>query len=383
MEERKAEHIGQLVKARTLSLQRTTSALAQRGLEEIARLETDPEVLRLVRILRGSGSWKERSDAWERIRKLGPGVKGWMDALKELIYAQDGWSRIFAAESLAINGCCSEDAVPVLVAMLQCSLEEGNNFWARVACGAIGKYKSLSSSLVEQATPVLLSALDSKDYNVIGYAAQTLSGFGSYAVRAIPKIVALANAQEAWLKETLCSSLKRFHPSIGDPIDALLFAITSHDSEVRGEAVCEIAKLGTEAEKAIPHLLLLANDQSSDVRRFLGFSIGKIGIRNDSINSVLRDLRQDEDHSVRLAGAYAALKLQGSEYQSSLSIIIEALNVPDQFVRFLAAWALGEVGAVDAQSCLSVLRRALPSEEKEDVRKNIEQSIKNLSNANI
>jgi len=150
-----------------------------KGVEEITRLETDPEVLRLVRILRDSGSWEERSDAWLQIRKLGPGVKGWLDALKELIYAQDGWSRIFAAEALAINECCPEHAVPVLVALLECSLEDGRNDWARVACGAIGKYKSLSSLLAEQATPALLSALDSKDSNVAGYAEQTLSGFDS------------------------------------------------------------------------------------------------------------------------------------------------------------------------------------------------------------
>ena len=49
-----------------------------KGVEEIAQLETDPEVLRLVRILRDSESWEERSDAWLQIRKLGPGVKGWL-----------------------------------------------------------------------------------------------------------------------------------------------------------------------------------------------------------------------------------------------------------------------------------------------------------------
>ncbi|NIO36823.1 hypothetical protein GTO27_03870, partial [Candidatus Bathyarchaeota archaeon] len=140
MVESDIDKIGQVVKAKTMSLQRASSALALRGLAEIAKLDTDPLVSRLIGIIRESESWQERSDAWEKIRKLGPQHGGWERSLKNLIYSSDGWGRIFASESLSWHRCAPEDATPVLIATLEAALENNRNDWARVGCGAIGKY---------------------------------------------------------------------------------------------------------------------------------------------------------------------------------------------------------------------------------------------------
>lgn len=195
-ENQHTDNIGQLIKAKTSSLQRPYSSLAQRGLQELIRLRADPEVGRLVSVVRDSSSWDARCAAWQQLRKMGPERKGWGDAMKDLIYSSDGWGRIFAAESLACHSSSPDDAIPVLVATLSVSIENHSYDWARVACGAIGKYRNLKPSLKEIAIPALMLALECQDYNVSGYAAETLSSFGKDAVGAIPKIVAVANSKE-------------------------------------------------------------------------------------------------------------------------------------------------------------------------------------------
>lgn len=57
------DHIGAIVKARTLALQKTSSNLARRAIQDIELLTTDPHVSQLIRQMGSSSDWKERENA--------------------------------------------------------------------------------------------------------------------------------------------------------------------------------------------------------------------------------------------------------------------------------------------------------------------------------
>jgi len=118
------EHIGAIVKARTLALQKTSSNLARRAIQDIERLTTDPHISELIRQMGDSSDWKDRELAWIELRKMGPTYRGWVESLRNAIYTGDGWARIMAAEMLALHGCNPDDAVPVLATLLECCLDE-------------------------------------------------------------------------------------------------------------------------------------------------------------------------------------------------------------------------------------------------------------------
>jgi hypothetical protein len=135
------------VSCRRAKFKGKTSLLA-RGVELVDALNTNRLVAKLVADMKDTSDWDKRSAAWTEMRKLGPSVLGWESSLRQLIYQSDIWCRIFAAESLATHASSAGDAVPVLAALLESGLKLGSN-WARIACGAIGKYHYLSSDLVE------------------------------------------------------------------------------------------------------------------------------------------------------------------------------------------------------------------------------------------
>lgn len=122
------DHIGAIVKARTLALQKTSSNLARRAIQDIDRLTTDPHVSELIRQMGSSSEWEEREHAWIELRKMGPTYRGWAESLRNMIYTGDGWSRIFSAETLSRFSCHPEDAVPVLTATIEACLDRKDYF---------------------------------------------------------------------------------------------------------------------------------------------------------------------------------------------------------------------------------------------------------------
>jgi HEAT repeat protein len=383
MDPSQADQIATLVKARTAALQRISSTLARRGLEELERLTIDPEVLRQVSIIQGATSWDEKSEAWQKLRKMGPEQPGWENALRDLIYAPNGWARIFAAEALSSHACLPEHAVPVLAATLEASLESGSHDWAIVASGAIWKYGKHGQSFDSDVLFTLTHALRSRETTVQAYSAATLGYCGSNAQSALVELARLHDStRDHNLKETCLCAMQQISPAVRSSFDAYLAALHVSDPTVRGEAVCEIAKFGGKAAPALSHLLALARDQSADVRRFLGFALGKIGNTESKSRSVILALSQDEDTSVRLSAAYACLRL-GFKQERSLAAISEALNCDEDFVRFLAAWALSEVGGYAPDRSHKLLSEALKKEGSDRIRETIKASLKQLGNPHI
>ena len=364
--------IGAIVKARTFALQKTSSNLARRAIQDIDLLTTYPHVSQLIRQMGSSSDWKERGHAWIELRKMGPTYRGWAESLRNIIFTGDGWSRIFSAEALSRFSCNPEDAVPVLTATINACLDLKDYGWGRLTCGALGNFKVIDRKLVEQVLPVLIRVIEETAYNntnvstdklnMRGYSILALGNYGNLAKPALLKLAPLLEHRNDPLWQTYFDTAQKIDPRAKSQVDALIVSLSSRDSSTRGEAVCSIAKLGNAGISAIPELLSLVNDEIFDVRRFLAIALGKLGQRTSEIVSVLNTLANDPDDSVKV-GAFYSLVCLGENKQSNLHRVLGFLSHNNSFVRHLTAWAVGEIGAIDKDNTISCLMRALRMED--------------------
>ncbi|MBE0596114.1 MAG: HEAT repeat domain-containing protein, partial [Desulfuromonadales bacterium] len=303
------ESIGELVRIRTAHLPPVHSELASRGLSDAARLETDPELLRQVSILRDALEWEDRIKAWEKLREMGPTVRGWERALRGLIREADGWGRIFAAESLAWHACSEGDAIPVLLVTLESTLEMQRYDWSRMACGAIGKYPTLPRPLTDQAVPTLTEALRADDLDVCGYAALALGNWGAQSRPALVELANLYDGAGDQMRAHYLEVMRKIDPGITDALDALDLALDSSDPAVRARATASVGQRDAAAGRLLDSLLPLARDEDPEVRRNLALTLGQMGTGLEGVETALRRLADDGEPVVRLATAYALARL--------------------------------------------------------------------------
>jgi HEAT repeat protein len=141
------------------------------------------------------GSDDERYRAALEIRSSGSSHPEVVQALANAIYDDNGHVRIIAAETLSRMGQKAQDAVPVLITVLEVadSYHVSNRpahlkSWHRMAVAALGNF----GPQAKPATESLIKALFDFDKNVSGYAALSLGKIG--ATEALP---ALEKALEA------------------------------------------------------------------------------------------------------------------------------------------------------------------------------------------
>jgi len=352
-----------IVRARTLALQKARSNLVQRAIQDIELLTADPHVSELVVQLTSPLDWKTRENAWIKLRKMGPTYRGWAESLRNVIYTGDGWARIFSAEALSQFSCNPEDVLPVLAATLDAAIETQSNDWATVASGAIWQYRENVGHYHVDLVDVLASALSSPEKDVKGYCAATLGHFRKKAEKALLSLAKCFDAtRDSRIKANCLHAMQKINPSVNNSFEAYTISLRLSDANIRGQAACEIAKLGPEGIKAIPNLLPLANDSSFDVRRFLAIALGRLGKISPEITNVLNKLTRDPDDSVKL-GAFYSLACLGENQKRNLHMVLAFLSNDAPFIRHLSAWAVGEIGAIDKDNAISYLMRALLVED--------------------
>lgn len=110
-----------------------------------------------------------------------------LHAMRVSIWDPDGHVRILAAEALARQGFCPDEALPVLITVLEVGDKAdiaqipNSKQWRRVAAGVIQHY----GPQAEPAIQSLRNALLDPDDNVRGYAAISLGAIGSAAIVAL------------------------------------------------------------------------------------------------------------------------------------------------------------------------------------------------------
>lgn len=135
------------------------------------------------------GSDEERYQAVLDLRASKSSHPEIVQALAKAIYDQSGHVRIMAAEALSRFNQHAQDAVPVLITVLEVADSFHVNDrpahlkdWHRVAVGALGNFGPSAKS----ATKYLIKAVFDFDKNVSGYAALSLGKIG--ATEALPAL---------------------------------------------------------------------------------------------------------------------------------------------------------------------------------------------------
>lgn len=371
------DKIGALVRQRTLSLKQGKSPLISRAISDIRQLETDPEVIRLIDIISTSTDWNDRIYAWENIRAMGPATRGWTRALEHLIHSGDGWSAIFAAESLAAYRCLENQAVPVLLSTLESALDLETNDWAKMACGAIGNYKTLSLKMIRSCVPVLTRALESGHPDVRAYAARTLGNWGQMSSPALAILSIRAAEQPPPGAALYLEVLKGIDPSIRNPIDGLRTALCHTDPSIRANSVNTVSAAKKLAAGLLPELTALSGDPHEEVRRAVALCLGELQPAGADAISRLARLTRDTDPSVMLAAAYSLIK-SGVDIHEHLELISRHLESENSGLRFFSSWALGNLKGICRKKQISDLKRALRRETNPKVRETIRLSIDRL-----
>jgi HEAT repeat protein len=195
-----------------------------------------------------------------------------------------------------------------------------------------------------------------------GYSILAIGNYGSLAKPALLKLAPLLEQRDDPLWQIYFEVAQKIDVRALTHLDALIAALDASNAITRGETVLAIQKLGSKGLVAIPELLTLVNDESFDVKRFLSITLGKLGQRTPEIIYALNALTRDPDDSVKL-GAIYSLALLGENQQGNLHRLLKFLSHHDPFVRFLSAWAVGEIGSIDRNNTISCLTRALRLEE--------------------
>lgn len=246
----------------------------------------------------------------------------------------------------------------------------------------------LDSKLVGQVLPVLIRVIEETAYNntnvstdkrnMRGYSILALGNYGNLAKPALLKLAPLLEYRDDPLWQTYFDTAQKIDPRVRSQIDALIVSLSSRDASTRGDAICSIAKLGTAGISAIPELLSLVNDEISDVRRFLAIALGKLGQRTDEIINLLNAMTHDTDNSVKV-GTFYSLVCLGEDPKNNLHKLLGLLSHSDSLVRYLSAWAVGEIGAIDRDNTISCLTHALRQEDNPRNKDLIAESINKIS----
>ncbi len=372
------EKLGQMVTTRSRQLRQSPpTGLVSRGLGDLERMATDPELKRLIDELQHPANWNRQIDAWQQIRRLAPEATGWVSSLKQVLHAAGGWASILAAEALAWHGRAERETFPVLISTLESSLTLGLFEWARVACGAMGKYRNLPEQISVPALPALLKALDASDPDVRGYAAITLGHLGPLARPALVQLARLADQAEPPLKACYLEALQKIEPRARNGREALLAALEATDPALRCRALDALAEGEYAPAEEASQLLRLVDDPNRNVRKHLALTLGELQLDDPGALAKLQRLRKDDDPAVALAACYALTRL-GIDPGRHLKQLRQNLQSPDPEARHLSAWALGHTGGHQRWRSQRALKGALTREKNDQVRASLEKAIANL-----
>jgi HEAT repeat protein len=145
-----------------------------------------------------------------------------------------------------------------------------------------------------------------------------------------------------------------------DSVPFLLTATDDHIAAIRAQAVQALGELNVTYPDVLTKILtLLKTDEDTDVRVRVAYSLGLIAHESTLMFLVDTLTNEGENSSVR---GMAAESLVSFHDPSVIPILIEALSDKSGEVRFWCAFALGQLGAIEA---LPVLERLVAEDHEE------------------
>lgn len=206
--------------------------------------------------------------------------------------------------------------------------------------------------------------LDSPSTGVRAESSWVLGRFGKHAAPALPKLEALAEDANPWVRLHSLHSSWRISPD-DKYITRMVPYLDDRDEQVREGTARLLRTLGPEAKRGAEGALVKAlADRHPRVRHAAAHALWEICKHPDALKTMI-ELLDHEDADIReMAAANLGVDFKG-EAKKAVPYLIRLLWDVDNRVRANAAEALGRIGP-DAKAAIPALTAALAVEESPD-----------------
>lgn len=304
-------------------------------------------------------SARVRATAALALGLIGPGVPGSAVELAKALTDSDPGVADAAATALGNLGPAAEEAVPVLVDLLEnvpISRRRAVNVLARVGASA------------RPATAVLLRVLNDNNRDLRRDACRALVSVGPQTQVPIPVLVEclkerqdeLAGPVRAWA----CLSAAAIGPPAMDALPSLMDALRDREANVRAAAALALARLGP---AAVPILVGGLDHLDREVRAGSAAALGGMGAAARRAVDPLLGAVRDEDAQVSLAAVVALASIaRGLQMQQDLHELPALENILTQLQETRAAapasretplWQTAEMQVAEAVKGLRQLKQ--------------------------
>jgi HEAT repeat protein len=210
--------------------------------------------------------------------------------------------------------------------------------------------------------PALVAAIDGQDAAARLKAVAALGQMGPDAHLAVPRLIRALKDKDATLRNFAEDALNKIGATRSD-VETLVPLLDETNSQVRLAALQLLARVGADAQPALPALIKLAEDTDNKVRAKAVEALSRVGAasEHDTYMPVLTKALKDRDAGVRAAAAEALTTVPLTE--ADVPTLTELLKGTDAGLSKTAARALGKIGP-KAKKAVPALVKALKGSDK-------------------
>ncbi len=295
--------------------------------------------------------------------------------LEKAMASDDEFLRTMGAWALARSHPDDKQLVNRAVRLIVDAFKSDNVDVRRAAARAVVEF-DVDPELV---APALVEALKDKDETVVANAVSALAAFGPRALRHVD--AALANKE---LRRYAVLLIARVGAEAEAAVPALIREIektpqTPEDVEFIREAQFALSAIGPGASAAIPALIKSLSADDDEIRASAAFALGKMGASGRAAVPALRQALRSESFIVKLASVRALLEIQPGQRQLGIiaaPLLLRGLDHDNELVRAEAARALGELGELGRRAIPRL--KELSEDDSELVRQAAAEALKQL-----
>lgn len=273
-----------------------------------------------------------------------------VDRLTRDLKSPDALVRARTAEALGNIGPASRALAPALV---EAAHDENDRVRAK-AIKALGK---IGEAAAVAALPKLVFALRDPDPWVSSLAAEALGEMGDAADRAAPALVRSLAHPNLQVRMQAVEALGKLGPAAQTAIPALENLVRDEDAALRSLAVATLGILGVRP-RSQPLLRAALSDAVPDVRRAALVAFKQVRhLQPESLDAVTRALA-DDNEDIKMLACEALVEKLGPD-PMIVHVLADIVTSPDRSeTRAAACNLLGQMGD-DAQSTVAMLLDAI------------------------
>jgi HEAT repeat protein len=293
---------------------------------------------------------------------LGKGNTKVEEALTKFTQDPDPVTRLDAVVAMAELGKLDSSVIPTLMIAL------GNEKDTTVRA-ATKVLRSLGEEKPQDVLPGLLEILDKKQQPAAVNAIRVLQGMKSQAVEALPRIAALYPNVNAQDKRGILDALTAIDAQGEVAIPVLVEALKEPSPSDRREALLGLMRFRTKANLFMDSLIEELKDTDLENRLFVINIIRGLGPQAEKALPAMKALTEDQEPQVR-SSVLNFLAMFGSS-PGVVQIIGKLLRDPDLRVRITSIGVLRRLGQTKPELVVPILQSALESEKNDAAKRSI------------